>query len=237
MRELVRLAEVREAQAKQELVHLLQSRSNMFEAQNAAGEGQPDYATYDREIDDARRRMASAKEKFNKLRTVCISAQQVGGAAVPACNATAGSSLEGSLSIRSVCIWSESALQALNHDHSPDVPAGPPPALCTGELLLRGLGKVFNSLSYCGAATLLLCRCSMKRTARPPTKSNSCLTLQGLRLLCMLSPSAQHSCQVQPLLVSLSTNACTCCAQPSQAGLCLPLQDLRLVGMLLRGAL
>ncbi len=81
MRELVRLAEVREAQAKQELVHLLQSRSNMFEAQNAAGEGQPDYATHDREIDDARRRMASAKEKFNKLRTVCISAQQVGVAA------------------------------------------------------------------------------------------------------------------------------------------------------------
>ena len=89
MRELVRLAEVREAQAKQELVHLLQSRSNMFEAQNVAGEGQPDYATYDREIDDARRRMASAKEKFNKLRTVCISAQQVGVAAVPACKAAA----------------------------------------------------------------------------------------------------------------------------------------------------
>ena len=94
MRELVRLAEVREAQAKQELVHLLQSRSNMFEAQNAAGEGQPDYATYDREIDDARRRMASAKEKFNKLRTVCISAQQVGVAAVPACRAAAGGLLK-----------------------------------------------------------------------------------------------------------------------------------------------
>eukprot|EP00891_Asterochloris_glomerata_P003644 jgi/Astpho2/3644/fgenesh1_pg.00059_%23_6_t len=90
MRELVRLAEVREAQAKQELVHLLQSRSNMFEAQNAAGEGQPDYATYDREIDDARRRMASAKEKFNKLRTVCISAQQ---------------------GLRSLCVRLQSALQ------------------------------------------------------------------------------------------------------------------------------
>lgn len=84
MRELVRLAEVREADARKDMARLLGSRSEMFEAQNAAaGSGTPDYASVERDIEEADRRKTAARTRFNKLRSVCIAAQQV--AAVLAC--------------------------------------------------------------------------------------------------------------------------------------------------------
>ncbi|KAK9808645.1 hypothetical protein WJX72_001158 [[Myrmecia] bisecta] len=77
MRELVRLAEVREARAKEEMAALLSARSNMFESSAPPGEAEAaDYATFEMQIDDAKRRKAVAKKKFNKLRSVCIGAQQ-----------------------------------------------------------------------------------------------------------------------------------------------------------------
>ena len=78
MRELVRLAEVREARAKEEMAGLLSARSTMFESAAPVGEAEAaDYATFEARIDDAKRRKALAKKKFNKLRAVCIGAQQV----------------------------------------------------------------------------------------------------------------------------------------------------------------
>ena len=77
MRELVRLAEVREAQAKEQMTALLDNRSNMYQAPGAAAEGDADLAEFQQQIEDAQRSKALAKKKFDKLRTVCIGAQQV----------------------------------------------------------------------------------------------------------------------------------------------------------------
>ena len=77
MRELVRLAEVREAQAKEQITALLDNRSNMFQSQNAAPEADADMTRNEQQIEEAQRTKALAKKKFNKARSVCIAAQQV----------------------------------------------------------------------------------------------------------------------------------------------------------------
>ena len=77
MRELVRLAEVREAQAKEQMTALLDSRSNMFQSQNAASEPDADFGAIEQQIAEAQRTKALAKKKFNKARSVCIGAHQV----------------------------------------------------------------------------------------------------------------------------------------------------------------
>ncbi len=77
MRELVRLAEVREAQAKEQMTGLLDNRSNMFQSQNAASEADVDLGGVEAHIEEAQRTKALAKKKFNKARSVCIGAHQV----------------------------------------------------------------------------------------------------------------------------------------------------------------
>ena len=77
MRELVRLAEVREAQAKEQITALLDNRSNMFQSQNVASEADADMTRSEQQIEEAQRTKALAKKKFNKARSVCIAAQQV----------------------------------------------------------------------------------------------------------------------------------------------------------------
>ncbi|DBA93849.1 hypothetical protein WJX82_009274 [Trebouxia sp. C0006] len=76
MRELVRLAEVREAQAKEQMTGLLDNRSNMFQSQNAASEADADLGGIETHIEEAQRTKALAKKKFNKARSVCIGAHQ-----------------------------------------------------------------------------------------------------------------------------------------------------------------
>ncbi|KAG2493525.1 hypothetical protein HYH03_008339 [Edaphochlamys debaryana] len=77
MRALVSLAEAREADAKAEIAGLLESRSFMYEKENA---GAPDVGAGSQErtahITEVERNMEAAKNKFNKLRTVCIGAEQ-----------------------------------------------------------------------------------------------------------------------------------------------------------------
>lgn len=77
MRELVRLAEVREAQAKEQMTALLDNRSNMYQAPGATAEADADFAGIEQQVEDSQRSKALAKKKFDKLRTVCIGAQQV----------------------------------------------------------------------------------------------------------------------------------------------------------------
>ncbi|KAA6428968.1 MAG: hypothetical protein FRX49_01078 [Trebouxia sp. A1-2] len=76
MRELVRLAEVREVQAKEQMTGLLDNRSNMFQSQNAASEADVDLGGIETHIEEAQRTKALAKKKFNKARSVCIGAHQ-----------------------------------------------------------------------------------------------------------------------------------------------------------------
>ena len=83
MRELVRLAEVREAQAKEQITALLDNRSNMFQSQAAAPDADADMTRSEQQIEEAQRTKALAKKKFNKARSVCIAAQQVGWACPP----------------------------------------------------------------------------------------------------------------------------------------------------------
>ncbi len=77
MRQLVQLAESREAAAKGEIAGLLEHRSGMYEKENAAapdvGGGADERATL---ITEVERSMETAKAKFNKLRTMCIGAEQ-----------------------------------------------------------------------------------------------------------------------------------------------------------------
>ena len=77
MRELVKLAEQREAAAKAEIAKLLENRASMYE--RADGAKELDGATEEQKtrIEDAERRMDGAKSKFNRLRSVCIAAEQV----------------------------------------------------------------------------------------------------------------------------------------------------------------
>ena len=77
MRELVRLAEVREGQAKEQMTSLLDNRSNMFQSQNATSEADADLGTIQQQIEEAQRTKALAKKKFSKARSVCIGAHQV----------------------------------------------------------------------------------------------------------------------------------------------------------------
>ncbi len=77
MRELVCLAEVREAQAKEQMTALLDNRSNMFQSQNAASEAESDFGSIEQHIEEAQRTKALAKKKFNKARSACIGAHQV----------------------------------------------------------------------------------------------------------------------------------------------------------------
>lgn len=77
MRELVRLAEVREAEAKKQIAALLDNRSNMYQSPAAPGEADADSAGMEQEIEESQRAKALAKKKFNKLRSVCIGAHQV----------------------------------------------------------------------------------------------------------------------------------------------------------------
>ena len=77
MRELVRLAEVREAQAKEQMTALLDNRSNMYQAPGTAAESDADLAGVEQQIEESQRSKALAKKKFDKLRTVCIGAHQV----------------------------------------------------------------------------------------------------------------------------------------------------------------
>lgn len=76
MRELVKLAEEREAGAKSEIAKMLESRTVMFE--KADGSRELDGASDEQKthIEDAERRMELAKQKFDKLRAVCIAAEQ-----------------------------------------------------------------------------------------------------------------------------------------------------------------
>lgn len=76
MRELVRLAEVREVQAKEQMTGLLDNRSNMFQSQNAASEADADFGSIEHDVEEAQRTKALAKKKFNKARSVCIGAHQ-----------------------------------------------------------------------------------------------------------------------------------------------------------------
>ncbi|GMH32341.1 hypothetical protein BSKO_00175 [Bryopsis sp. KO-2023] len=76
MRELVKLAEKREARAKSEMSQLLESRSEMFETTSSPNEAGEGYGEHETRIEDAQRRMETAKQKFNKLRTLCISSEQ-----------------------------------------------------------------------------------------------------------------------------------------------------------------
>ncbi|KAL3130594.1 hypothetical protein ABBQ38_008398 [Trebouxia sp. C0009 RCD-2024] len=76
MRELVRLAEVREGQAKEQMTNLLDSRSNMFQSQSATSEADADFSGIEQQIEEAQRTKALAKKKFNKARSVCIGAHQ-----------------------------------------------------------------------------------------------------------------------------------------------------------------
>lgn len=76
MRELVKLAEKRENKAKAEMAQLLDSRSEMFETSNAPNETGNVYDEHETRIEDAQRRMGIAKQRFSKLRTLCISAEQ-----------------------------------------------------------------------------------------------------------------------------------------------------------------
>ncbi|GFR48576.1 hypothetical protein Agub_g10479 [Astrephomene gubernaculifera] len=77
MRRLVALAEQREAAAKAEIGSLLSNRSGMYEKENA---GSPDVGAGSAEranlITEVERNMETAKAKFNKLRSVCIGAEQ-----------------------------------------------------------------------------------------------------------------------------------------------------------------
>lgn len=77
MRELVRLAEVREAEAKKQIAALLDNRSNMYQSPAASAETDADGASMEQEIEESQRAKALAKKKFNKLRSVCIGAHQV----------------------------------------------------------------------------------------------------------------------------------------------------------------
>ena len=74
MRELVAQAEKREAKAKTTLGEMLDSRSEMFESAMAGQDGT--FEEHKSRIDDAERRLAQAKKRFNRLRQVCISAEQ-----------------------------------------------------------------------------------------------------------------------------------------------------------------
>ncbi|GLC33234.1 hypothetical protein PLESTF_000156500 [Pleodorina starrii] len=77
MRQLVLLAETREATAKGEIASLLGNRSGMYEKDSA---GSPDVGAGSAErvslIGEVERNMEAAKAKFNKLRSVCIGAEQ-----------------------------------------------------------------------------------------------------------------------------------------------------------------
>ncbi|EFJ49199.1 hypothetical protein VOLCADRAFT_104414 [Volvox carteri f. nagariensis] len=77
MRQLVSLAEQREASAKSEIAALLSNRSGMYEKDSAVapdvGAGSAERASL---IGEVERNMESAKAKFNKLRSVCIGAEQ-----------------------------------------------------------------------------------------------------------------------------------------------------------------
>ncbi|KXZ50885.1 hypothetical protein GPECTOR_14g134 [Gonium pectorale] len=77
MRQLVSLAEQRESAAKAEIAALLGNRSGMYEKENA---GSPDVGAGSEEraalIGEVERNMETAKSKFNKLRSVCIGAEQ-----------------------------------------------------------------------------------------------------------------------------------------------------------------
>lgn len=77
MRELVRLAEVREGQAKEQMTSLLDNRSNMFQSQSATSEADADLGGIEQNIEEAQRTKALAKKKFSKARSVCIGAHQV----------------------------------------------------------------------------------------------------------------------------------------------------------------
>lgn len=74
MRELVAQAEKREAKAKQTLGEMLDARSEMFESVMAGQDGT--FEEHKSRIDDAERRLTQAKKRFNRLRSVCISAEQ-----------------------------------------------------------------------------------------------------------------------------------------------------------------
>ena len=74
MRELVAQAEKREAKAKTTLGEMLDARSEMFESAMAGQDGT--FEEHKSRIDDAERRLAQAKKRFNRLRQVCISAEQ-----------------------------------------------------------------------------------------------------------------------------------------------------------------
>eukprot|EP00877_Chromochloris_zofingiensis_P014096 jgi/Chrzof1/8940/Cz03g30020.t1 len=90
MKDLVKLAERREAACKEEIARLLASRSAMYESNAAAAAATADQATelgastgdeadsveVTHRIDTAEKRMMVAQTKFNKLRSVCVAADQ-----------------------------------------------------------------------------------------------------------------------------------------------------------------
>eukprot|EP00798_Chlamydomonas_sp_ICE-L_P004200 gene4200-14305_t len=76
MRELVKLAEGREASAKAEIGKLIESRSFMFEKPEGTQEQEGDIHEQKARTDEAERRMEQSRQKFNQLRSVSISAEQ-----------------------------------------------------------------------------------------------------------------------------------------------------------------
>eukprot|EP00798_Chlamydomonas_sp_ICE-L_P002954 gene2954-12960_t len=76
MRELVKLAEAREAAAKSDITRLLESRAEMFERPEGSKEIETDVHEQKAMIDEAQRRMEAARGKFSQLRSVSISAEQ-----------------------------------------------------------------------------------------------------------------------------------------------------------------
>ena len=79
MRELVKLAEAREARAKEEISSLLLQRSVMYESSIQAPEGSADLASAKSRIAETQRGMDTIRRKFDKFRSICIAAEQVPG--------------------------------------------------------------------------------------------------------------------------------------------------------------
>lgn len=77
MRELVRLAEAREAAAKADITKLLESKAVMFEKPEGMNEMEVDVHKQRERIEEAERRMEASRIKFEVLRSVGTSAEQV----------------------------------------------------------------------------------------------------------------------------------------------------------------
>ena len=83
MRELVKLAEQREAAAKSDIGRLLESRTVMFEKPEGVKELESNTDEQKARVDDAERRMEHARQKFDRLRSVSIGAEQVCWGGIP----------------------------------------------------------------------------------------------------------------------------------------------------------